>query len=148
MKYYGGPEGLLASAAELYSREFPASGKLRSAERTNFSPTSNVSLQPRAPCSKNCWDRRILACPFERATAATISVKCTQTGARESTEYKVGSYLPTFGPAQLTPPTQAAHGLQHDTPPTGVCVLWVCTSGKYCTSFQTTTHIQWIALIF
>ena len=151
MKYYGGPEGLPASAAELNRRQFPASGKLRSAGRsTNFSPTSNVELQPTANSFQKVLVRWILACPFERDTATTLCVKCTQTGARESTEYntKLGATCLEYGPAQRTPPTQAAHSLEHDTPPTGVCVLWGSTSGKYCTSFQTIVHIQWIPLIF
>ena len=87
MKYYGGPEGLPASAAELNRRQFPASGKLRSAGRTNFSPTSNVELQPTANSFQKVLVRWILAFPFERDTATTLCVKCTQTEARESTEY-------------------------------------------------------------
>ena len=106
MKYYGGPEGLPASAAELNRRQFPASGKLRSAGRsTNFSPTSNVELQPTANSFQKVLVRWILLCPFERDTATTLCVKCTQTEARESTEHKVGSYLPRIRPC----PTNSAY---------------------------------------
>ena len=60
-------------------------------------------------------------------------VKCTQAEGRESTEYELGSYLPLLSCLLTALPksaytTQAAHGLQNDTPHAGECVLSESTS--------------------
>ena len=67
---------------------------------------------------------------FERQQAC---VKCTQAEGRESTEYELGSYLPLLSCLLTALPksaytTQAAHGLQNDTPHAGECVLSESTS--------------------
>ena len=84
-------------------RQFPASGKLRSAGRTNFSPTTNVSLQPTVPCTKNCLvlgPAEFWRTPF-CAGYSDYSASSVRRQRRESTEHELGSYLPTNCRAQL-----------------------------------------------
>ena len=119
-----------------------ASGKLRSAGRTNVSPTTT-------PANKSlgflvrCWNSLNLGVPlcagFSHYDASSVRRQ------RRGRGLLIRSWeLPADSLPCPTPPTHAAHsGLQNDTPPTtGVCVLWESTSGKQYTCLQTITQIQ------
>ena len=134
------PVGLL-QRLNYTKRQFPASGKLRSAGRTNFSPTTNVSLQPTVPCTKTVWlwdppNSGVLL--LTRATTTTLRQVYAGRGGR-ALNTNLGATC------QLTAVPNSAYTGYPRPPewhtPYWVCVLWESTLGKYCTSFQTVMHM-------
>ena len=137
MKYYGGPEGLLASATAV-----PGLGKAPHCKAHQL--FSNHQCFPPAKSQRFPAPKTTTTHEFWRAPLSVLqrlllasSVRRQRRGRAPNT--KLGATCPTNS-AYALHRLPSAHGLQHDTPPTGVCVLWeppagvcvlwVCTSGK------------------
>ena len=134
----------LRNTTETRAPASAASGKLRSPGRTNFSPTSNISLQPTRANGSLLEHVKFRRAPLRGLQPLRYDASSVRRQRRGRGLLIRSWELPADSLPCPTPPTHAAHsGLQNDTPPTtGVCVLWESTSGKQYSCLQTITQLQ------